>query len=309
MNIFIIGGTGFVGSRLIPKLIGQHQITVLTRNQDKGNLLARRGVHVVFGDLCEMDRISGQVEKQDLVIYMAMPPVKIGRNTRKHIFKLSQVIKKYLINTVKFVKEQKCPIVFTLGTSYKTGKNETADETWPIHRFGMTIAGQYYDTLLSELEKEGKIPVIQVIPGQIYGPGGLFLKVLRMAYQKRYVVLGDGKNRIPRIHVEDIAEGYVCIVKKMPLGEKFIFSDDYPCTTMEFNSYLFELISGKKINPKKIPAFLLRILLGKYVTETMMMNCVVSNLKAKKQLEWKLSYPTYKEGLKATIDAYQKGIY
>ncbi len=309
MNIFIIGGSGFVGSRLVSKLLGQHQVTVLTRSAEKGDLLIKKGVEVVFGDLAKMDLVTKKIGKQDLVIYMAMPPIRMGRHTRRHINELSRIIKNYLLNTVNFVRKQKCPVVFTLGTSYRTGENETADETWPIQRYGMTIAGQYFDTLLNELEKEGKVPVIQVLPGQIYGPGGLFLRILKMADQGRYIVLGNGKNRIPRIHVEDLAEGYACIIKKMPVGEKFIFSDDYSCTTLEFNSYLYELMSGKQINPKKIPAFLLRLLLGRYVTDTMMMNCVVSNQKAKKQLEWNITFPTYREGLKATIETYRKGTY
>jgi hypothetical protein len=31
------------------------------------------------------------------------------------------------------------------------------------------------------------------------------------------------------------------------------------------------------------------------------MNCLVSNAKAKKSLDWKLTYPTYREGLPEAI--------
>ena len=35
MNILITGGTGFIGSRLCKKLIGNHTLTVLTRNPER----------------------------------------------------------------------------------------------------------------------------------------------------------------------------------------------------------------------------------------------------------------------------------
>jgi len=41
--------------------------------------------------------------------------------------------------------------------------------------------------------------------------------------------------------------------------------------------------------------------LGKLMVETITMNCRVSNAKAKNQLGWKLNYPTYREGLPATL--------
>jgi len=51
---------------------------------------------------------------------------------------------------------------------------------------------------------------------------------------------------------------------------------------------------------------MLRMILGKYIYGTMMMDCQVSNKKAKLELDWRLKYPTYQEGLKATVEAYMK---
>ena len=90
----------------------------------------------------------------------------------------------------------------------------------------------------------------------------------------------------------------------MPVYEKYIIADDLACTNYEFHSYLGSLFDNKK--PRKIPGFILRLILGKYIYETMMMNCQVSNAKAKAELDWQLKYPTYREGLKATVDAYLK---
>jgi nucleoside-diphosphate-sugar epimerase len=308
VKIFLIGGTGFVGSRLLSRLIQYHTVTVLTRSAQRAEGLNQQGILTLVGDLDQLAALSGQVDKQDLVVYLAMPPVKMGRNSKNEIGRLSSIIRDHLLNTVGFVRKHRCPVIFTLGTSYRTKNGEVADESWPIQRFGMTLAGSYFDTLIEELGKEGEIQVIQAIPGQIYGPGGLFMKILRMASKKTFVIFGDGLNRIPRIHVDDLVEGYLRIIQKLPVGERFIFADDYPCTTHEFNALLYELIHGKLKEPLKIPAWILRLLLGSYVTDTLMMDCVVSNEKAKKLLGWDLKYPTYREGLPATLEAYRKGL-
>ncbi|MCL4516790.1 MAG: hypothetical protein M1379_14585 [Firmicutes bacterium] len=48
-----------------------------------------------------------------------------------------------------------------------------------------------------------------MLPGQIYGPGGLFQTMYGWMKEGKYRVIGSGKNYIPKIHVEDCAEAYV----------------------------------------------------------------------------------------------------
>jgi hypothetical protein len=42
--------------------------------------------------------------------------------------------------------------------------------------------------------------------------------------------------------------------------------------------------------------------MGKTLIETMELNCIVTNAKAKSMLGWSLKYPSNIEGLKATVD-------
>ena len=53
--------------------------------------------------------------------------------------------------------------------------------------------------------------------------------------------------------------------------------------------------------PKSVPKFIIRIVLGKLMSETITMNCRVSNAKAKIQLCWDLKYPSFKEWLPYTL--------
>jgi len=164
----------------------------------------------------------------------------------------------------------------------------------------MTKIGELVDPLISEVIKRGLPPLIQMLPREIYGPGGLFRNFMyEWMKNRKYRVIGSGKNYIPRIHVEDCAQAYVRALEKIPLGEKFIIADDGPCTQKEFADLMADCM--KVPRPKSIPGFVVRIVMGSLIYETATMNCRVDNAKAKEYLGWKLRYPTYREGLPAAI--------
>jgi nucleoside-diphosphate-sugar epimerase len=308
VRIFLIGGTGFLGGHLIPKVLeAGHEITVLTRDKGKVPSLESRGVRAMVGDLLHPDSFLAGISPQDAVISIAMPEVKPGRLTRKKLKRLQDETKALFSTPMAIAEKCQCPLIVTLGTSFSTKGDETADESWPIERSGIARVGKYVDTLLSEAAERGSTPLIQILPGQIYGPGGLF-KSLMYAWMKkgRYRVVGRGDNYIPRIHVDDCAEAYVRVLEKMPVGERFIIADDGPCTVREFADFMADQMHVPR--PESIPKFIIRAVLGKLMVETITMNCRVSNAKAKKLLGWELKYPTYRDGLPPTIEALNKAI-
>ncbi len=301
MRVFIIGGTGFLGTFLIPKLKEKgHDITILTRSEEKVPRLESLGVEVMVGDLLRPETVLERIPPQNAIISIAMPEVKPGRISQNRLKKLQEETKKLFSTAVAIAEQCQCPLIATLGTSFTMHGDETADETWPIERSGIARVGERVDPFLAEVMLRGSPPLIQMLPGQIYGPGGLFKRIMYEWMKKgKYRVVGSGGNYIPRIHVEDCAEAYVRALEKMPIGERFIIADDGPCTTREFADCMAENMNVPK--PRSVPGFVIRVVLGKLLYETITMNCRVSNAKAKKQLGWQLKYPTYKEGLPPTI--------
>jgi len=307
MRILVIGGTGFLGSHLLPRLHKQgHDITVLTRSRDKADDLESPGIKGVVGDLLQPESFLSRISPQDAVISVAMPEIRPGRISVKQLRLLRKQTTIFFSTAIALAQQFNCPLILTLGTSFRTTGKQIADESWPLERFGIAKIGEFVDPLLSVMAEQGSPPLIQMIPGALYGPGGLF-RDLMYEWMKagKYRVVGGGKNYIPRIHVEDCAEAYVKAVGKMPLGEKFIIADDDPCTTKEFADAMADCMDIPR--PKSVPGFLIRIAMGKLMYETITMNCQVSNAKAKKYLNWKLKYPTYREGLPAAIEAIEKG--
>ena len=300
MRVFVIGGAGFLGTHLLPKLLQRgYDLTVLTRSRERIPGLESRGIRGVVGDILHPESFMSGLTPHDAVVSIAMPDFQPGRISRKRFRALRQQTATYFSTPLAVAEKFGCPLVVTLGASFRTAGDEVADESWPIERFGMTRIGELADPLLAEATKRGSPPLIQMLPGEIYGPGGLFGTMYEWMKRGRYRVIGSGQNYVPRVYVEDCAEAYAKVLEKMPLGEKFVVADDGPCTSREFADFLADCMDVPR--PKSVPGFIIRIVLGNLLYQTATMNCRVSNAKVKKVLDWKPECPTYREGLPITV--------
>jgi nucleoside-diphosphate-sugar epimerase len=134
----------------------------------------------------------------------------------------------------------------------------------------------------------------------MYGNGGMFkTHMVQWILEGKFKIIGNGNNHIPRIHVEDCTNGYIQAVRHLPLGEKFILADDYSCTVNEFTNYLTDNLNINRCG--HFPTLPVRLLKGSLTLKTILMDCKVSNRKAKVELDWQLKYPTYKEGLQEVL--------
>ena len=299
MRVLVLGGTGLLGSFLVPKLQRRgHDVTVLSRNTTALSALEDRGVKGILGDLLEPKAFIPSLDPHDIVVSIAMP-LEFGKMSKKKFAMIAERTTKFTQTALDIGQKLDCPIIFTLGTSYRTGPGEVADETWPIDRFGITKAGIEAERLMHNAQAEGR-PIIMMIPGQIYGPGGMFLEMYSRLKSGKFGIVGKGDNHIPRIHVEDCAEAYALAIDKMPLNDSFILADDTPCTMREFTEFMASCVGMSK--PRTIPKILARVVMGKLLIEMLDMNCIVSNAKMKQVLGLELKYPSYREGLPAVIE-------
>ena len=140
MKVFIIGGTGFLGGYLVPKLIEKgHELTILTRHKHNADQYVSKA-QIIEGDLLKPSSFVWDLGVQDMVINIAMPPFRIGRVSRKKLHHLITITTGYITNAVMIAEKLDCPLVLTSGTSFVTKDNEIADESWKIARIGMAKA-------------------------------------------------------------------------------------------------------------------------------------------------------------------------
>jgi len=302
MKIFVIGGTGLVGSCLLPKLVENgNEVFTLTRSENKIERINKLGAHSILGDIRNPKGfINDLPNKLDFIVLLAMPSVKPGhRVNKKRKEELRAETNDFFRNSMDLAIHYNAPIILPSGTSFKTENDEIADETWPIRRVGLTEIGKDTDEMVNNAIKTNDPKVVQLMYGKIYGNGGLFRFMFEMMEKGRIKIIGDGENYIPNIHAKDAASAIIKAIEKMPIGEKFIIADDTPVTQKDFTIYMAELMNKKR--PGKIPRFIIKLIFGKDFYEVIRTNCKVSNEKAKRILNWQLEYPSYKKGLEETI--------
>jgi 2-alkyl-3-oxoalkanoate reductase len=311
MRSLVLGGSGFLGGALVPQLVTRgHAVTVVTRDVGKVPRLEAMGARAVLGDLLEPASLR-PVPEVDAVVLLAQPAFFGKRIGRARFARLTDEVTRLNLSALVLARERSIPIVVTGGTAYRTRGDEVADESWPLTRTGVARIGAGVDPLLEQVRREGTPKFVRLLPGQIYGPGGMTLQMIEWARNGRNGIIGDGKNRIPRVHVDDCAAAYALALEslpRLPTAEQFIVADDVACTTEAFSTELAAQLGLPP--PRHVPRpvqLALRVVLGKYLFETMQMDCQVSNQKLKRELGWAPRYASYREGLAATIAALDRG--
>jgi nucleoside-diphosphate-sugar epimerase len=302
MRILVIGGTGLVGSYLLPRLVANNnEVYALTRSRSKIERIEKLGAHGILGDIRNPREFERDLpDRLDMMVLLAMPSVKPGhRMTRKRKAELREETNDFFRNSLDLAIRYHAPIILPGGTSYQTKNDEIADETWPILRTGLTEIGTDTEEMVNQAIKTNRPRVVQLIYGKIYGNGGLFRFMYDMMAAGRSKIIGNGENFIPNIHASDAAAAIIKAIEKMPVGEKFIIADDTPVSQKDFTFHMAELM--KKKRPGHIPGFIVKWVLGKDFYEIVRMNCKVSNAKAKKMLDWHPEFPSFENGLAATI--------
>ena len=133
------------------------------------------------------------------------------------------------------------------------------------------------------------------LPLQIFRLSGIYsienniIKRLKMGTLK----VVDKKNHFfSRIHIEDIAGVLTSSLKKFVSGKIYNISDNYPCSNEEIAKYAASLI---KVNlPEKIHH---NDLESKILKNFYKESKKVSNKRMRSFFNYKLKYPTFKEGL------------
>ncbi len=301
MRILLIGGTGLVGSYLLPELVAKkHFIYALTRSEEKISKINSLGATGVPGDILKPDTFIGSISNVDLIILLAMPGVKPGKRvTRKKFDELKKETNGFFKNSMDLAIKFNVPVILPGGTSYRTTGNELADETWPILRAGLTRIGSDTDKMVNDAIKSKKPEISQFIYGKIYGNGGLFRFMYDMVDKGKFKIIGKGENYIPNIHAKDAARAIVQAAESLPVGKKFIIADDVPARQKDFAYHMADLMGKKR--PGNVPGFIIKAVIGRDLYEIINMDCKVSNAKAKEYLNWKPEYPSYKKGLEEVI--------
>ena len=95
------------------------------------------------------------------------------------------------------------------------------------------------------------------------------------------------------IHIDDASGATLAAIER---GRRGLYNivDDAPAATSEWLPYLAHVLGAKP--PRHVPEWLGRLAAGEPLVSMMTEGRGASNAKAKRELGWKLIYPTWREG-------------
>jgi nucleoside-diphosphate-sugar epimerase len=134
--------------------------------------------------------------------------------------------------------------------------------------------------------------------GYFYGPGTQFHTdgfSAELARKRQFPIVGSGQARWSFIHIDDAARATVAALEHGQPGVYNIVDDD-PAPVAQWLPELAAMLGAKK--PMRVPRFVGRLAAGPAGVVLMTELRGASNAKAKRELGWTPSHPSWRQGLR-----------
>jgi nucleoside-diphosphate-sugar epimerase len=309
MRVFVAGGTGVVGRRVVRQLAERgHQVTATTMTPSKLALLKELGADGVVMDGLDGASVGEAVAaaRPDVIVHQmtAISPTYAGNPDIKHM-------DRWFGPTIRLRTEG---IDHLLSAAEATGVRRFVAQSygcWNGIREGGWVKTEEdpLDALIGTPAEKGMAAIHYLEEkvlgfggtalryGGLYGPGAIEDQAELMR-KRQYPLVGSGAGHSSWLHLDDAASATVLAVEQEATGV-FNIADDEPTPASEWLPYLAECAGAKP--PMHIPTWIARPLAGQAAVVMMTEGRAFSNAKAKRELGWELRYPSWRQGFKAEL--------
>lgn len=233
MNVLVTGGTGFVGSHLVRRLLARgHQVTSLDKNPGLfDDELRSSGATLVTGSVTDADQVGSLVAGCDIVYHLASP---FG-----DILQPDAAYWDIEVNGTRNVLEaaERCHVGRVVHCSTQ-GVHGTLPQT-PGDEDSPMVPRDYYcyskvegERVCREFIAKG-MDVVIVRPTSVYGPGDTrgWLKLYRMVSSGWFLMIGDGETLNHPVYVENLVDVFeLAGTTPSAKGRVYLAGDEDPVT-------------------------------------------------------------------------------
>jgi nucleoside-diphosphate-sugar epimerase len=278
----LVIGCGYLGQRVAARWHEQGQrVWVTTRQASRGEEFRRQGWQAVLCDV--LDPVSlAHLPPVETAVYC----VGLDRGAGQS---MQRVYVDGLANVLAAWKTPPARVIYVSSTGvYGQTEGEEVDETAaikPTEESGRIV-----------LEAEGvlrsRLPraIILRFAG-IYGPGRL---LRAQALRDNEALAGDPEGFLNLIHVTDGAAAVLAAEARGAAGSTYIISDDCPVRRRNFYTHLAQLLGTPPPRFEPWPS-------DRLLPALLRANRRLSNRRARTDLAWNLLYPSYEQGLLASL--------
>jgi nucleoside-diphosphate-sugar epimerase len=307
MRVFVAGATGVVGRRIVGLLAADgHHVTAMSRNPARLEPAGASNVELVAGDMLDRDSVMR-------VVTRASPEVVIHQATSLSTMKDLRRFDEELASTNRLRTEGTDHLLeaalatgarrfiaqsFTNWTNAREG-SPTKTEEDPLDTSpprGQRLSLDAIRHLEHVVVQATGIEGLALRYGNLYGPGtalALGGQMVAAARKRALPIVGDGAGVWSFVHVEDAAQATVLALTRGVPGT-YNVTDDEPATVSTWLPRLAFVLGAKP--PRRIPAWVARMFIGEVGVSMMTRIRGSSNAKAKRELGWRLTYPSWRAG-------------
>lgn len=311
MKVFIAGATGVLGRRLVDRLTDRdHEVIGLARDNTGEDLIKRRGGVPRRGDVLELETLEPTIDDDVEVLVHAATAIpdstkpsddewarndRVRREGAKNLLAAAPTgLRQVLFPSVVWVARQPDGSPFDeTADRYPDRATQSAADVEDffqeratmdefdaaILRCGFFYASDARDTRTwGDRLLDGDLPIVG---------GGL---------------LGRRDAELSFVHMNDAAAAFVNAIEA-EAGGIYHIVDNEPVTGAEFFRTFADLLDAPE--PSRVPSWLARFFVGKINAEGFTSPMPTTNEKAKQELSWEPEYPTYREGLRQVVKAWQ----
>lgn len=241
MKVFLTGSTGFVGKKILDRLLSDnHRVRCLVRNPSR--LKRAEEVEVVTGDVTKPESLKGKISGSDVVIHL------VG------------IIREISSKRVTFDK------IHLEGTKNVIEEAQKAGVKKFVHMSALGVrenaAARYHKTKYQAEEylKKSGLKYTILRPAVIFGPDdksvNTFVDMVRNL--PLIPVIGNGKYKLQPVSLQSVAEGFVKAIDP----EKYV-NKTYEIAgpeAMEYNTIMERIgeVTGKRVTLFHQPLFLMK---------------------------------------------------
>ena len=302
MRVFVAGGTGVLGRRLVPQLVARgHEVSATTTSEARVGLLAELGAKGIVMDGLDAASVGEAVAEAEPDVIVHQMTAIAGKPDIKHM-------DRWFATTNRLRTEGTDHL---LAAAEATGVDHFVAQSYAswngVREGGWVKTEEDPLDLLSGTAAESGMRAISHVEesvlavkgavlryGGLYGPGATDDQV-ELVRKRQFPLVGDAGGYCSWVHVDDAASATVLAVEQEVTGV-FNIVDDEPAPASVWLPYLAACAGAKP--PRRVPRWLARLLAGDVAVTMMTEGRGFSNAKAKQELGWELRYPSWRQGFK-----------
>ena len=309
MRVFVAGGSGVLGRRLVPQLVQRgHEVTATTTSVGKLDMVEQLGAEAVVMDGLDAVAVSEAVAKArpDAIVNQmtAISPVHAGKPNFRRIDRYFAITNRLRTEgtTNLLAAAEAAGVSDVVAQSFGSfngiregGWVKTEEDPLDLHEGTpqQPVSESIRDLEEAVLGAGGTV----MRYGGFYGPGATDDQV-ELVRKRMFPLVGTARGYCSWVHLDDAASATVLAVEQRAKG-LFNIVDDEPAPASEWLPYLAEVAGAKP--PMRIPTWLARLVAGATPVIMMTEGRGFSNAKAKRELGWELRYPSWRQGFKAEL--------